>query len=447
MRKYHKLRFIVPAVALAAIVSGCGTGGNNEGQAKPADQAKTAIDYNEAVELSIYASSSSFTEEIFKARIEEHVRKKFPNYKIKYVKPGSMTVPDMITTNNVPDIFLFALPEMQKNLFPNGLQYDLTELIKKHKVDLNRFEPGLLQTYRDVSGEGKLVGLPESTNPHVMFYNKDIYDKFGVPYPKNGMTWDEAYEMSRKLTNFQEGVQYKGITLFFRTVLANNADSLPLIDAKTERASVNTAQWKKQFDNLKRFYELNGMLTGYKAGSDGGTELTSFYTDKNMAAIVSPFSAYTRDGMKDINWDMVSAPVLPEQKGVGLQVEPRAIFISNTSKVKEQAFHVLMHILSDEVELANSKAGKTTSLNNDSIIKSFASEIDLLKGKNTSAVFFNKVAPSPQVPELSTNAGNLLSKEFDAVIQGKKDVNTALRNAEETINKAIEEEIAKTRKP
>ncbi|GAA3413536.1 ABC transporter substrate-binding protein [Paenibacillus hodogayensis] len=446
MRTSNRWRFIVPAVAIATIVSGCGAGSTTKEQSNPVEQAKTGIDYNEAVELSIYASSSSFTEELFKTRIEEHVRKKFPNYKLKYVKPGSMTVPDMIATNNVPDIFLFALPEMQKNLFPNGLQYDLTELINKYNVDLNRFEPGLLQTFREVSGEGKLYGLPESTNPHVMFYNKDLYDKFGVPYPKNGMTWDEAYEMSRKLTSFQEGVSYKGVALFFRTVLSNNEDSLPLIDAKTERASVNTAQWKKQFDNLKRFYELNGMLTGYKPGSDGGTELTSFYTDKNMAAIVSPFSGYTRDGMKDMNWNMVSVPVHSENKGVGLQVEPRGIFIANTSKVKEQAFHVLMHVLSDEVELANSKAGKTTSLNNETIVKSFASEIDLLKGKNTSAVFYNKVAPSPQAPALSTNAGNLLSKEFDAVIQGNKDVNTALRNAEDTINKAIEEEIAKTRK-
>ena len=177
------------------------------------------------------------------------------------------------------------------------MQYDLTELIKKYKVDLSKFEPGLLQTYSEVSGEGKLYGLPESINPHVMFYNKDLYDKFGVPYPKDGMTWNEAYEMSRRLTNFQDGIQFRGIGLFFRTIPTNNDASLPQIDAKTERAAVNTAQWKLQFDNLKRFYEIPGMLTGYKCG-DGGTELTAFYTDKNMGAVISPFSGYTRDGME-----------------------------------------------------------------------------------------------------------------------------------------------------
>lgn len=86
-------------------------------------------------------------------------------------------------------------------------------------------------------------------------------------------------------------------------------------------------------------------------------------------------------------------------------------------------------------------------LQHEAIAKAFGSELEVLKGKNTSAAFYNNVAPSPQSPALSTNGANMLSKEFDAVIQGAKDVNTALRSAEEAINKAIEEELAKTRKP
>ncbi|MDF2661384.1 MAG: hypothetical protein K0Q94_4175 [Paenibacillus sp.] len=170
MMRRMNWKLVGPAVAVVAMVSGCGGGesGGSKPKAAPSDQAApAAVDYNEAAELTIYASSSSFTEDIFKSRVERYVRSKFPNYKLNYVKPGSMTVPDMIATHNVPDIFLFALPEMQKNLLPNGLQYDLTELIAKYKVNLNRFEPGLLQTFRDVSGDGKLFGLPESTNPHV----------------------------------------------------------------------------------------------------------------------------------------------------------------------------------------------------------------------------------------------------------------------------------------
>lgn len=435
------IRLAVPAVALAVLLSACGSSG------KESEQTKAGVDLNAPAELSFYAASASFTEEIFEARVAEPIRKKFPNYTIKYVKPGSVKVADMIATNTVPDIFLYALAEMQEHLLPYGLQYDMTEFVKKNGYDLSRFNPAVLQTIRNASGEGRLYGLPESVGSDMMFYNKDMFDKFGVPYPQDGMTWDETYQMSRKLTNFSDGVQYRGVTLFFRTVLANNSDSLPLIDPKTERAVVNTAEWKKQFDNLKRFYELNGMTTGFKPGGDGNSELVSFYTDKNVAVVISPLTSYTRAGFSDLNWDMAAAPTFAERKGVGFQVGPRALFISSTSAVKEQAFQVIAHLLSDEVQLANSKLGQITSLNNEAVRKTFGSDIPALKGKNTAAVFYNQVAPTPQLPMLSVNAGRLLSNEFDAVIQGKKDVNTALRSAEETINKAIDEEIAKRKQP
>ncbi|MDF2661887.1 MAG: hypothetical protein K0Q94_4678 [Paenibacillus sp.] len=439
--KTKRVRLVLPAILIAAILSACGSSGKDTEQAGP------RVDLNAPAELSFYAASASFTEEIFQARIAEPIRKKFPHYTINYVKPGSVKIADMIATNNVPDIFLYALPEMQEHLLPYGLQYDMTELIKLSGYDLNRFDPAIVQTIRNASGEGRLYGLPESVSSDMMFYNKDIFDKFGVPYPRDGMTWDEAYQMSRKLTNFSEGVQYRGVTLFFRTVLTNNSDSLPLIDPKTERAVVNADGWKKQFDNLKRFYELTGMTAGFKPGGDGNSELVSFYTDKNVAVVVSPLTAYTRAGFSDLNWDMAAAPTFADRQGVGFQVGPRALFISNTSTVKEQAFQVIAHLLSDEVQLQNNKLGQITSLNNETVRKTFGSDVQALKGKNVASVFHNKIAPTPQLPMLSTNAGKLLGNEFDAVIQGKKDVNTALRSAEETINKAIDEEIAKRRKP
>jgi len=73
----------------------------------------------------------------------------------------------------------------------------------------------------------------------------------------------------------------------------------------------------------------------------------------------------------------------------------------------------------------------------------FGSDIALLNGKNTKAIFYNKVAPSSQEPTLSTNAGTLVAKEFNQVIQGKKDVNTALRDAEDAASKTIQAAVGK----
>jgi len=39
----------------------------------------------------------------------------------------------------------------------------------------------------------------------VMFYRKDILDAHGIPYPKNDWTWDDFFEICRKVTNPEEG--------------------------------------------------------------------------------------------------------------------------------------------------------------------------------------------------------------------------------------------------
>jgi multiple sugar transport system substrate-binding protein len=53
------------------------------------------------------------------------------------------------------------------------------------------------QTY-----DNKIWGIPWDSGALIMMYNKDMFDKAGVPYPdpKVWMTWDELIELSKKLT-------------------------------------------------------------------------------------------------------------------------------------------------------------------------------------------------------------------------------------------------------
>ena len=43
---------------------------------------------------------------------------------------------------------------------------------------------------------GKLVGLPQDSGPMAMFYNKTLFDKYGIAVPK---TWDEYVAAAQKL--------------------------------------------------------------------------------------------------------------------------------------------------------------------------------------------------------------------------------------------------------
>lgn len=51
---------------------------------------------------------------------------------------------------------------------------------------------------------------PVDTGPLVIYYNKDLFDKKGVPYPKKGWTWDDYMAIIPKLSFEEGGTRYYG---------------------------------------------------------------------------------------------------------------------------------------------------------------------------------------------------------------------------------------------
>jgi len=47
---------------------------------------------------------------------------------------------------------------------------------------------------------GKLYGFPRDNGTEVIFYNRALFRKAGLPYPKSDWTWDELRTLARKLT-------------------------------------------------------------------------------------------------------------------------------------------------------------------------------------------------------------------------------------------------------
>jgi multiple sugar transport system substrate-binding protein len=56
----------------------------------------------------------------------------------------------------------------------------------------------------------KTYMLTSDTGPMVIYYNKELFDRSGVPYPKDGWTLDDMVERTRRLTRQDGGVQYWG---------------------------------------------------------------------------------------------------------------------------------------------------------------------------------------------------------------------------------------------
>jgi multiple sugar transport system substrate-binding protein len=51
---------------------------------------------------------------------------------------------------------------------------------------------------------------PTDTGPLVVYYNKDLFDKKGVEYPKEGWTWEDYQDIVQKLSFEEDGTKYYG---------------------------------------------------------------------------------------------------------------------------------------------------------------------------------------------------------------------------------------------
>ena len=92
-----------------------------------------------------------------------------------------------------PDIMWMNHPN-SVTYMPTGLLLDLTDF----NIDMSGIPSALYAPY---IFEGRLYGVAVFFDTIALFYNKDIFDEAGVPYPPHrGWTWDELREAAIALT-------------------------------------------------------------------------------------------------------------------------------------------------------------------------------------------------------------------------------------------------------
>ncbi|MEF3305270.1 ABC transporter substrate-binding protein [Paenibacillus sp. GYB003] len=445
MKRNRKKLLLAGAIASVLLASACGNpsapeadgraGGNNE--AKPAPAAKP-------IDLVFYQPSADWDEERFMKEFGEPIKAKFPHITPKFIKYNGKAdqVTELVTTGTQVDIMFMSVGQIYNFLLKSKMERDLTPLIQKSGFDLTRFEATSVDILKQIGG-GKLYGIPMYTLPATIYYNKDLFDKFGVAYPKDGMTWDDTYELSRKLTRQDGGVQYYGTVMSPSHLAMRNQLSLNLIDPQSGKATLNNDAWNKFVANVSRFYTIPG-YDWTNADMQVGKQRDLFTKEKRAAMWMPVSTMHTAAELQGMNWDLASFPVLKEAPGTGPQAYPFYFFVTATSKTPEEAFDVLAYLSGEAFHLDKSKKGVFLSLlKNDAVRKSFGQQSDMYKGKNTKAMLPETfAAPSYVSTYTSTAAGKIFSALVN-VTTGKQDVNTALREAEETMNQTIEAEKSK----
>ncbi|TMV48953.1 extracellular solute-binding protein [Paenibacillus mesophilus] len=428
-------------LAVAVLAAGCGSGNNGstaqpDEQTQPKEQTKAPAKQEEPVTLKFYAHTVL---DDFEKYINQFVKKKFPHVTLQLVKnEKGTTIEELLAAGDIPDIIWEGLTNIHL-LTPLKVPIDLQPLAKKHGFDFNKFDSKLVDSIKSYSDQGQIYYLPYNTLLFALQYNKDIFDKFGVAYPKDNMTWDETIELGKKLSRPDNGVNYIG----FRPPGALNRlqmqMGIPYLDAKTGKAAVTTDGWKSLFELMKRTYP-----EPMPQSQRNISTRDEFLKTRNVAMIAeilylqnSDIVAAEKEGFR---WDMVTYPTLKDKPNVNTGLFSDGFVLPQGGKHADLAFQIISYLSTDpEVQLEATKNGRITGLKDKAILEHAFENNPAAKGKNLKGLFNQTYPVIPPVTIYDREGMTIVQNQLMEVLKGNTDINSGLKRAEEELDKKLAE--------
>lgn len=203
----------------------------------------------------------------------------------------------------------------------NGMLQDLRPFIEKDAdFKLSDYYENVLDTYRRPGKPGDatapIYAIPNDFTPMVVYYNKDLFDEAGVPYPKDDWTFEDFRQTALKLTKkgqygFFFGNWMPGWIMFLWN---NGADVLSLKDRKASGVfdSPKSVETYKFLQDLVLKDKVSPTLSEAAAlGVDPFANGQAAMAVSGHWSLVDYRNAPMKNGKKAINWERLGVVNMP----------------------------------------------------------------------------------------------------------------------------------------
>lgn len=237
---------------------------------------------------------------------------------------ASNTAPDVIFINN------HYLP-----IYANaGVLEDLTPYEQDFEYD--KFYPKSLNA---LSWENKIYAIPRDISTLVVFYNKNIFDKYNIPYPKTGWSFDNFLETAQKLTHLPEifGISFDEDPLFYLPYLT--AFNTTHFDNFKD---TNMQNGIKFYANLRKKYHI-----APRKEESASATMAQMFLQQRLAMHLSGrwlVPKYRQEA--NFDWDIIEFP--QRKSGYGVPLDASGWAISKSSKNKAEAILFIKYLSSQK---------------------------------------------------------------------------------------------------
>ncbi|RCX21730.1 multiple sugar transport system substrate-binding protein [Fontibacillus phaseoli] len=209
----------------------------------------------------------------------------FPNIDIEVISTSSIYTEDNQDYNKAfadfiekkqPDVVMLSMDDYEK-FAAEGKLLELNPLIERDKYDMRSIYPALIEILKQ-QGDGKLYGLAPSFYGSALFYNVDLFAKYGVKVPHDGMTWQEIIDTARQFpTAGDEKTRVYGFgngnAMSMEDLASDIAGTqgLKVINTDTMKITLNTDSWKQAYKLAKDAVDSGTFYNPKDGGFQSGT--------------------------------------------------------------------------------------------------------------------------------------------------------------------------------
>lgn len=335
------------------------------------------------------------------------------------------------TSGNLPDVVSMDGPTVA-NYADAGIIVPIENYFTKD--DLSDFVPSIIQqgTYQD-----KLYTLGTSESTVVLYYNKTILDEAGITAPttlKDAWTWDDVYEISKKLTkDGKYGINLdwdlgEGQIYGLAPIIWSNGAELLSKDGKVAEGYLNSNEAVEGLQSYERFAKeslmnLQPLPNEFEEGKAAMYLSGSWEVEK------------LEKSYPDFKWGMTYYPTSSKTKKVASPSGDWCWGITSGAKNEEAAAKLVAHLTNPE-----SVENYCTAINKPPARVSVFNKLEIYN-KLPMSVIKDQVMNSAHSRPISTSYP-VLSKEFSSAMQDIR-TGTDIKSALDKVVQRFEEDIKK----
>lgn len=443
------VRLLLVVVMLGVLVSSC---------TNKKDIVLEGLDPNREVTIKVLY----YTENAFWQKYGNLFMSKFPNITVEVIEMVVVfrdpeldfeTALRNLIVERKPDVLLLG-PIEYEEMARNGELYELSGVIVQEQFDLDGFLPSVLDLLKE-KGDGRLYGLAPTFRSEALFYNIDLFHTYGIELPRNGMTWEEVFQLAAAFPrdgdpeNRIYGIHRSRFTLSHFTMIKEVGKSygLSYVDLEEGVVTFNTEGWRKSYelvvDALKSgvIYYTNQLGTGGKMEEIFKDEM--FTMGRAAMTVTKPgqigdITAVTNHlkGYEPFDWGVVTIPVDPMSPTINMFLN-EIYAIHTESNELRAAWELVKYINSEEMAKIQGKTFDGNLLTRTEFIEApdqrdisafYSLQPDL------DDQYFHSRLPSGFYGQFS----EIVERETEAVLAGEKSIEDALRAIQEDGQKAYD---------